>query len=357
MPVFDITSARPRQELAVAIVEGEGQIPGLIYPQVLPDFPINRRTAHIIKATLQNSMGLRHIASDKYLRAPGALFERVVAKFDDDTLTVALRGIEILVPNETELDYDGFLDVEQFYAGRFGREVSGLTKEYLCQKFLFNTAARGPGGGFGAATNSIAAYTAANLTSGTIDFIGDVIASTRRIKAMGEPPPYVCVVAGPVWERVRQSSKMISFVAGSLQPGFQVSIDKARNALSEFGISDILIGDSYFNSAADGVAPVLTATWPVTYVWIGRPGLAQKTGKDGISVPQLGGVGVTAYWEGFTPGGVPSVDKDSMPFEGGNYVESYPVLDRDSMALRLKMSSLPYIANGRAGDLIATQYS
>ena len=72
---------------------------------------------------------------------------------------------------------------------------------------------------------------------------------------------------------------------------------------------------------------------------------------------KLGGVGANVYWEGFSPGGVPSTDKDAKEFEGGNYVESYPDLSIDSMVLRLKMSCNPYIGNSRAGDLIATQYS
>src|SRR5262245_44187530 len=127
MPVFTVQSARPRQELALAVVEGEGQVQGIIYDQVLPDYPINRRTAHIIKATIQDTLGMRHIGGAKYIRAPGTLFERAVAKFADDVLTVALRGIEIVVPNEVELDYDEYLDVEEFFATRFGRETAGLT--------------------------------------------------------------------------------------------------------------------------------------------------------------------------------------------------------------------------------------
>jgi hypothetical protein len=349
MPVFSVTSARPRQELSLAIVEGEGQVPGLIWDQMLPEFPINRRTAHIIKATIQDSAGLRQIAGAKYLRAPGTKFERLVAKFGDDLLTVALRGVEIVVPNEVELDYDGFLDVENFFAARFGREMAALTKEFLAQGALFNTAT------FGAATNSTVAYTAANL--GTIDVIGDLIASTRRLKAKGEPPPYTAVMSGTVFERVRQATKTISFVAGQLVPGYQASLDKVTTALAEFGITSIATGDSYINTAADGATPALSAIWPNTFIFVGRPGMAIKTGKEGVSVPQLGGIGATVYWEGFSPGGVPSTDKDSTSFEGGNYVESYPDISIDSMVLRLKMSSFPYIGNPRAGDLIATQYA
>lgn len=345
MPVFTPTSARPRQELAVAVVEGEGSVPGLIYNKVLPDFPINRRTAHLIKATLANSAGLRHIAAAKYLRAPGALFERVVAKFDDDTLTVNLRGIELLVPNEVEMDYDEYLDVEQFFAARFGNETSGLTKEFLAQAALFNATT------FGAATPAAVAW-ATNFHA-TASTIADIIASARRLKAKGEPGPYVVVMSGTIWERFRTAAQTINFVTGTLNPSYQVTLEQAKTALAAFGISDILVGDAYYNTAADGAAPTLTAVWSNAFVWVGRPGLAIREGKDGATVPQLGGVGVTAFWEGFTPGGIPSTDKDSMTFEGGNYVESYPVLDRDSMALRLKMSATPYIGNARAGDLIA----
>src|SRR6516225_10534893 len=211
MPVFTVTSARPRQELALAVVEGEGFMPGLIYPSILPDFPINRRTAHIIKATLQDTLGLRHIAGAKYLHAPGTRFERAVAKFADDTLTVALRGIEIVVPNETEMDYDEYLDVESFFAQRFGKEMAGLTKEYLAQAALFNTST------FGAATNSTIAYTSANIA--TMDFITDIILSTRRLKAKGEPPPYTIVMSGVVFERVRTSTLVKNYIVGQFGAG------------------------------------------------------------------------------------------------------------------------------------------
>lgn len=351
MPVFTVTAARPRQELSLAIVEGEGMLPNLIYDQVLPDFPINRRTAHIIKATLQDTLGLRHIAGAKYLHAPGTKFERAVAKFADDTLTVALRGLEIVVPNETEMDYDEYLDVESFFAQRFGREIAGLTKEYLAQAAIFNTTT------FGAATNSTVAYTAALLT--TIDFVGDIIASTRRLKAKGEPPPYTVVMSGMVYERVRQTTKVLNFIVGQLGAGKDVSIGNLTTALSEFGIKEILLGDSYFNSAADGQPPILNPIWSTNYIFVGRAGgsATQASDKEGVSVAQLSGVGAMLFWEGFSPGGVPSTDKDSTSFEGGNYVESYPDLTIDSMVLRLKMSSYPYIGNTRAGDLINPQYS
>lgn len=360
MPLFDISTVLPRQELALAVVEGEGAIGGLIGDQILPDFPINRRTAHLIKATIQDTQALRHIAAPKYIRAPGTEFERIVAKLGDDTFTVTLRGVEIVIPNETQLDYNGYADLEAFYAAKFGTEFSGLTKEYLIAAQIFST------GNFGAATNSAVAYTAANLA--TISLIPDLVASTRRIKAKAEPPPYVAVMSGVVFERVRQAATVQGYVVGTLRAGQEATHSMIEQAVQEFGIKSILIGDGYYNSAADAATPVLTQLWSNTYIWVGRPGLAKGVGVDkepqkeqdvqeGLGVPILGGVGVNAFWENWASGGIPSDEGDTEDFAGGNYVESYYERKIDSQVLRVKLSSQPYIGNTRCGDLIATQYS
>lgn len=349
MPVFVPAAARVRQELAVAIVEGEGAVKKLIGKKILPDFPINRRTAHLIKATLADTLGLR-ILTDKYIRSPGTKFERAVAKFGDDTMTVTLRGMEIVVPNEAELDYAGYLDIESFFCARFGQN-SALTQEYLIQAAIFSTA------NFGSATNSAVAYTLANLA--TISFISDIIAAIRRVKAKGEQPDTVAM-SGPVYERIRQAATVQGYVAGTLRPGMEADLNTILMALREYGITQILVGDGYYNTAADGATPSLTQIWSNTYIWIGKGGEAFGSPKDvneGLAIPSLQGVGANIYWEGYTPGGKISVDENQMTFEGGNYVESYPDLSVDSMIIRVKLSAQPYIGNARAGDLLATQYS
>jgi hypothetical protein len=359
MPLFDVSTAAPRQELSLAILEGEGSIGGTISDQILPDFPINRRTAHLVKATIADTQALRHIATPKWVRAPGTLFERIVAKLGDDTFTVSLRGVEIVVPNEVQLDYDGYLDMESFFAARLGSEFTGLTKEFMSQAAIFNTST------FGSATNSAVAYTAANLT--TISLIPDLIASSRRIKGKGEPPPFVAVMSGTVFERVRQATTVQGYVTGTLRAGQEATHNMIEQAVQEFGIKSVLIGDCYYNSAADQAAPALTPVWNNTYIWVGRPGMAKGIGLaaetqqeqdvvEGIGVPILGGVGMMAFWEGWN-NGIPGNEGDTESFEGGNYVESYYSREIDSMVLRVKMSATPYIGNTKAGDLIATQYS
>jgi len=372
MPVFTNVSQLPRQELALAILEGEGSVGGCIGDKILPDFPITRRTAHLIKATLKDTQALRIFsAADKYIRQPGAEYERLVATLGDDTISVVLRALEIVVPNESQKDYDGYMDIVSFFAARFGREYSRLSKEYLIAQAIFNTS------NFGSATNSVNAYTAANATYAAftgasptgISFIADVIAATRLLKAAGEPPPYSVVLSGPVYERVRQAFSVSQYVNGIFGAQQLATNAQILAALREFGVTELLIGDAYYNTAADQATPVLTQIWSNTYVWVGRPGLAKNIGspseptpeentEEGLGVPILGGVGCLAYWESFGAGGViASGDLEGETYPGGNYVEIYPDLIRDSMIIRVKMSSNPYIGNTRAGTLIATQYS
>lgn len=358
MPVFVPTAARIRQELASAIVEGEGAVTGLIGKMILPDFPVNRRTVHLIKATLADTLGLR-ILTDANIRAPGTKFERAIAKFGDDTFTVILRGIEIVVPNETTLDLAGFLDVETFFCARWA-QTSALTKEYLIQTAIFNTST------FGSATNSGTAYTIANLGTAAapgMNPVQDIIASIRRVKAKGEIPNTI-VMSGLVWDRVRTCYNTLQFVRGTFNAITDVTIEAFTSALSSWGIKQVLIGEGYYNTAQEGATPTLVQIWSNTYIWVGKAGKTfgmqttpSEIPDEGMGVPTLQGIGAMIYWEGYTPGGKPSTDEEQYTFEGGNYVESYPNLEIDSMIIRVRMSAQPYIGNARAGDLIATQYS
>lgn len=356
MPVFVPAAARVRQELALAIVEGEGAVQGLIGKQILPDFPINRRTAHLIKATLADTLGLR-ILTDKYIRSPGTEYERAVAKLGDDTMTVTLRGMEIVVPNEVQLDLAGYVAVESLFCGRFA-QTSALTQENLIQASIFST------GVFGSATNSLVAYTVVNAA--TNSFIGDVIASIRRVRAKGEQPNTV-VMSGPVYERIRQAATVQAYAAGTLKAGQEATLNTIQGALKEYGIEQVLVGNGYYNNAADGATPSLSQIWSNTYIWVGKAGKTFGTaakvegGMDldiGVGVPTLLGVGANIYWEGFADGGAPGqggiTDKE---YAGGNYVETYYEQKIDSVVVRVKLSAQPYIGNSRAGDLVATQYS
>lgn len=343
----------PRAELSVAVVEGEGSVDGLIGSKILGDYPINRRNAHYVKATLANSLALRSFANAKYVRAPGTKFERVSAKLDDGTLTVTLRGVEMVVAFEHKLDYAGYFDLLNFWSKRIG-EGMARTKEKLIAAAIFNTT------NFGSAVNSTVAYTAANLYNNGatgISFISDVIAATRRLRAAGEAPGYVAVMSGPVFERIRQAFTVQGYVTGTLRGTQEATESMIKNALAEFGITDILVADSYENTAAEGATPVLSQIWSNAYIWVGKPGSTGGSSTEGATVPSITGVGANVYWEGYDDGGIPNADSDGSTYEGGNYVEVYPSKEIEAEVIRAKNSSTPTITNPRGGTLVATQYA
>lgn len=356
MPAYSDSSTLPREELALAVVEGENSIDSLIGSRVMDDLPLTWRNAHMVKVLLADSLALRSIDANKYIHAPGTKFERLTAKFSDISVTVTPRGVELVIPWEMMLDYQKRIDVLSFFASKFGKEISGFTKEVLTAGVLFNTANSGPSG---AATNSTVAYTAA--LNSTCSYIGDSIAATRRLKALGEAPPYKQVIAGPVYERVRQSATVQAYVRGSLVGTTDVTLSAITAALKEFGIDEVIVADSYQNTGADGDVS-LVQIWSNSYFATfkkGTVGGASKTG--GVGTPTIGGIGAMAYWEGYDNLGAPS---DGMPdgettFEmvGGNYVETYPERSIKSEVMRINMSYKPYVLNVRALDLVATQYS
>ncbi len=351
MPVFATASALPVEQLALAVVEGEQQVAELIGEKVLGPLPITWANAAMVKATLADSLGLRQISADKYLHAPGAVFSRLTATLSSTTLTVSPRGVELQVPFELTLNYKNRFDVLAFFCARFGKEISGLTKEVLIAAQVMNASTF-------TATAAGVAYTAALLA--TNSYIADTIAATRRLKAKGEAPGYVQVMSGPVYERIRQAATVQAYTVGTLNPGQQADKSMILAGVREYGITDILIGDAYYNGTADQASlssTPLTQVWGNTYIFTGKPGMTTSNSGDGVSVPLLSGIGATVTWESYGSGGVVSNDVDSLSFAGGNYVEVYPDIPTDSDIIRIKMSHKPTITNARAGDLITTSYS
>jgi hypothetical protein len=345
----------PREELDLAIVEGEGALQGLIGAQVLGPLGINYRNAHMVKATLGNSLGLRHIASNKYVRAQGAKFERLSATLGDATLTVTTRGVEITVPREMTLDYRNKFDVLSFFSNRFGVEISGLTKEKLIADTVFAAAAFYRG----SAINGSVEYTTANRdTAGTsgMNPIQDIINSARYIRALGEVPDSVAM-SGPVWERVRTCQNTLQFCRGTFGAIMEVTKEIFQRALAEFGIKQVLVGDNYYNNAADGATPSLSQVWSNAYIAVFRAGNTGASSTGGVGVPVLSGIGANVFWQGFDTAGQPSSAADALQFNGGNYVETYESKETKSDIIRIEMSHKPTITNTRAGDLIATRFA
>ena len=109
------------------------------------------------------------------------------------------------------------------------------------------------------------------------------------------------------------------------------------------GIEQILIGRNRYNTAADGATPAFTKYWSSSYLWVGRSGTAFTSNENGLETVE--GVGANVFW-------------DTPDFAGnGTGVFTYRDETRISNVVRTMTTASPYIANGNAGTLIATNYS
>lgn len=311
--------------------EGQGLNKLNIHSKILPPLGVTKRNVHLIKATIAKTQMAR-ILDDFLITAPGANVERMTLTFEDDTFPVVIRKREVQIPDEVEMDYADYLSVEN-YGAQQGAESVELTTEYLTAQAIMST------GTFGAATNSLVAYTAANLA--TINFVEDVYAALERGLDNGEVLDTI-VMSSQVYKRIRQSALLKNFVVSQLGRGYEVNQSNLQLAFADVGIKQVLIGSSVYNSAADGATPVMSRIWGNTYVAVVAAGETAQTETDGIA--SLPGVGVNAFWELYTP-------------EGGYGVDTYREEKTESNIVRAKTSKAPYIGNPNAGTLIATQYA
>lgn len=313
MPVYATTTALRRDELVPRVVQGANANRQNIWQQVMPPFGVNARTAHYITATIANTQALR-ILTDRYLTAPGSEVERMVATFGDASMNVAIRKIELKLPRENQLDFASQFSVEGRFARQLG-QMADLTNEYLVATAIFNTT------NFGAA--------AAQPTN----YITAIITAIQAVAAKGEVADTV-IIGATSWATVSQDAETIAFVSGADAPGAQITPTRLATALAEYGITQVLIGNAVYNSAADGVTPILTKIWD-TYIWVGARG--QVILDDGDE--DIAGAGVSAWWEDYTP-------------EQGYLVETYPEEKAESIIIRLKTSLTPIVVNTNAGTLI-----
>jgi len=325
--IYDNTAAIPRQELAAVLVQGRGLNDQNIGLQVLPEYGVTRRSAHLLQMTVAASELLRIM--DKIVE-PGGDIERVTLTFGDTVLTLAIRKEEIEIPDEVELDYADYFSVEAV-GSQIGEDKLELTMELLVANAVFNTTT------FGSAVNSAVAYTNALLA--TISFVADVYTAIEGVRNKGESPNTI-VIPALVYQRIRQAPLVVNFIRGNLQRQADVNMNTIQQAFADEGITKVLVGRSRYNSAPKGATPIYTKIWPVTFIWVGRTGDTFSADEGGIETIQ--GAGATLYWESY--GGLFQID-------------TYRHEPRESNIVRAKTSGVPYIANPNAGYLIATQYS
>lgn len=311
--------AQPRDELTDVIMEGITEDSQFVGLTVLPPAPLTLPTGHVPKITIGTGDLLR--ATTKQ-RSPGATFDRWQSKIVDYTITLVQEAEEIQLPDEELLVYEDYFAFESVYAKECANRLL-RSVELDCEGSLFNTSA-----GYFDANNGTVAYSAANELTMTPSL--DIITAIRLLKARGEKPNLV-LIPGTIYDRIRLSADMKSFVAGSVNPGAIVTPDTIQMALASMGIKKVLIAEAYVNQSLALTSTLINPIFPLTYIFVGNGSPGQL---------QSGGCGRTFYWE-----------KEGPLMN----VTSYRDEPRKSNVIRAMKTTVAAITNAKAGTLIGTQ--
>jgi hypothetical protein len=336
MPAYTNSTAVGQDQIAAVIQQGTGLNDQLIYKEVLPQYGVNKRTAMLITATIAGTQAHR-ILSNKYIRQPGAVFERFNMSFGNTTFSVLERGWEVLIPDETEMDLASYFSVEALAASR-GVDAIELTNEYLTGQTLQSTAI------IGSATNALVSYASGNLA--TINFPQDVMNSVERGRNKGENFNTI-IIPELVFNYIMQATLTRNFVyqqtGFSPVAGASITSEILQKTFEPWGISKVKIGRARYNTATDGNTTLsYTKCWSTAYITLMKSGNAFIESADTIA--SISGFGANIFWENLTPKGVYGV-------------ETYRDEIRKSNVVRSLTTMAPYPANVNCADLIATNFS
>ena len=312
-----------RGDIAGVLEQAKDWETGLIGTRVMPILNVPVRAGQYPSFKLKEGQLLK---SDVKVRDPYSTFPRGTRAFTQETFTALEYGYEEAVDDTVTADVSRFFDAEVI-AAKLARRKLLLAHELRVAGAIFNTS------NF-TSTAAGTAYTTANLA--TFDVGEDVQLALDRMISNGESTSNTRVVIPyPVWTRIRASTKFQNRLRGA-----GISSDTILNASTQaaaevFGVSEVLIGRSAYDSAAEGVAYSSANVWSNAYIWVGS---VTESGAGFFG----GGAGFTLNWSEYGPAvGVFTYRDESIK---SNIVRSSHYVAEK-------------VVNTNAGQLIATSYA
>lgn len=322
--MYNTVDSVPRADISTVLMEAVAQEKFYIGQEIFPVYP----------SALEQGRFPRFKVSETELLKPGTIggstkrgttgtYNEVERKFVWDTYQTEEYGLEERVDDVVARRMQNFFDAEMV-TGKFLMNALMLDFEIECAAAAFNPSTF-------TTTNASLVYTAANLA--TMDVPSDLNALIERLTLLGENS--TCIVMSlSVWNRIRQSTKMQTYMYGFLnttQGGSQITPDMFA---AVFGGVRLIIAKKSKDTAQKGQPSVLEPVWSNEYI-----GVFNCAGGDFMN----GGVGRTILWDADSPGGL---------FTS----ESYRDERRRGNMLRVRSNRVIKTLNTASGQLLATGY-
>lgn len=318
------TAEEARSDIKVFLEQARMADKGLIAEQVLGLYNSDAATGRYPRYKLAKGE-LLNVETDTK-RAPGAAYKRVNRTWEWDTYDCVDRGLEGEVDDTHQAEMKKFFDVEVTEAKLVRRNVA-LSYEKRVADLVMSSA----NSGF-TAVNSAVAYTEAALA--TIDLARDVTAGKEYLEARGvDPGNLSMVLSNTVWNRLRRSTKLLSYVFGNTNNmgNQKLSTNVVAEALE---IKEIIVAGRSYNSGKKGQDVTLTNIWGNTTVLLAN--LASGDFNNG-------GIGRTIVW---------TEDSDGL-----YTVETYRDTKIRSDIMRVRQNTAEKIIDTNEGYLITTQWA
>lgn len=315
------TSATIRHDLNVFAEEAAHADEYYIAQQLLPVYESPVKSGTYPKIKMQGGELLKAESSK---RGPTGTYNEVQRKIETDTFDCVDRGLEERIDDSTVNDLSRFFDVEVL--------TTKLITRAMMLDYEIRVAAKIMDPATFSTNNSSVAYAEANLA--TIDFVYDLFAAKERLTRKAVIPNTL-VLSDTLFNRLRRTTKLQTFLYGTLGSGTGYRLINAQDVGNALGIPQVIVAAATYNNSKKGaVDSVLTPVWGNSHIWLGN-----VAGGDFNAM----GAGRTIVWTNDSPGLF--------------VTESYRDEKRRGDMIRVRHHTAEKIVDANAGELIATQVS
>ena len=272
------TAAIIRHDLNSFVEEAAGADAYFIGQKVMPVFASPVKAGVFPKIEIE---GGELMKAESTKRGPSGTYNEVARKITTDNYTCVDRGLEERIDDVFVRDMSRFFDVEVLTSKLITRSMM-LDYEIRVANKLFDTTVFNT-------TNASTAFTEANIA--TFDFPREVMEAKERLTRKGIIPNTM-ILSDSLFNRVRRSSKLQTFLYGSLGAGTSYRLVNAQDIASAFNIPQVLVAAATFDTAAKGADQSLSPVWSSDYIWVGN---VQEGDFSAM------GAGRTIVWTGDSP--------------------------------------------------------
>lgn len=294
---YNTADSIPRPEISTLLMEAAGQQSGFIAQEVFPVYPsptevgrypvFPKKEAELLNAGRGVTSSTPTFSSITK-RGQSGTYNELDRKFTWDSFTTEEYGLEERVDDVLATRMSNFFDAEMT-TGKLLANSLMLDYEMEAASTLFNTStfaslAYNGTGSAGTAWSSVT----------DTDIPQQINTGIEYMTLRGEKPDTL-LLSLKNFNYLRRSSKMLTYIYGTLNTNAGGAMITAQAVAGAFGLSRVIVAEKSVNQALKGMAVSLGAVW-------GNPYVALI--KSGAGDFMNGGLGRTIIWDADSPGGL-----------------------------------------------------